>query len=67
MQGLKHAAASAGTSGQGKLDNALKRLLLSLDAAASNDRSAFYMCILYVRFCIPQRPAHCTSGVMKLF
>ncbi|KAL0021460.1 hypothetical protein WJX79_004191 [Trebouxia sp. C0005] len=40
MQGVKDAAASAESSGHGKLDKALKRLLLSLDAAASNDRTA---------------------------
>ncbi|KAL0046913.1 hypothetical protein WJX82_001552 [Trebouxia sp. C0006] len=40
VQGVRHAAASAGTSGQGKLDKALKMLLLSLDAALSNDRTA---------------------------
>ncbi len=66
VQGVKHAAASAGTSGQGKLDKALKRLLLSLDAASSNDRSAFDMRILYVSLCIPQRPACCTSCVIDL-
>ncbi|DBA79770.1 TPA: hypothetical protein ACH3X1_008435 [Trebouxia sp. C0004] len=46
VQGVKHAAASAGTSGQGKLDKALKRLLLSLDAASSNDRTAVLECLV---------------------
>lgn len=40
VQGVKAAAASAGPSGHGKLDNSLKKLLLSLDAASSSDRSA---------------------------
>lgn len=66
MQGVKDAAASAESSGHGKLDKALKRLLLSLDAAASNDRSAVDMRILYVSFCIPQRPARCTCCVVKI-
>ncbi len=39
VQGVKDAAASAGSSGQGKLDKALKTLLISLDAASSSDRS----------------------------
>lgn len=41
VQGVTQAAASAGTSGHGKLDRSLKKLLLSIDAASSSDRLAF--------------------------
>ena len=40
VQGVKQAAASAGASGNGKLDKALKRLLLTLTAASSGERYA---------------------------
>ena len=39
VQGVMQAAASAGASGHGKLDRSLKKLLLSVDAASSSDRS----------------------------
>ena len=40
VQAVTQAAASAGASGHGKLDRSLKKLLLSVDAALSSDRSA---------------------------
>ena len=39
VQGVKHAAASADRPGDGNLDRALKKLLVSLGAASSSDRS----------------------------
>lgn len=39
VQAVTQAAASAGVSGHSKLDKSLKKLLLSVGAASSNDRS----------------------------
>ena len=47
VQDVKDAAASAGASGHGKLDKSLKKLLLSLDAASSSDRSAIAKLALF--------------------